>query len=373
MWMRDETPRVRRMVRARFAWSIVLFAAGPLLMRLFAQQGAAFFPGYRVLTKRVMAALATLTSVAPVAVWDLGILALLVVSLLRLIVRIRGRRSILPVLSHLALVASLTVFFWVAWALNHYAPPLAQDLELSVGTYSIDELADATEWYLLQAAELATRVPRDEDGALEPQDFFELAHVAGGSYTELGKRYEVLRGPSVPVKALLVWGEPLLYSGHTGIFWAPAGESCVPIHCADADKPFIMCHEAAHRMCIASEQEANFAAYLACEASDDVRFSYSGAYNAFSYCFNALAALDSDRAARLVQNAADSELGEGVVLVWGDRDSTSEHYDAYKGTFEKVGSDVNDHYLKSFGEDEGVRSYGLVVDYLIAWAKKGQS
>jgi hypothetical protein len=32
-----------------------------------------------------------------------------------------------------------------------------------------------------------------------------------------------------------------------------------------------------------------------------------------------------------------------------------------------VGTTVNDTYLKSFGEKDGVRSYGLVVDYLLAW------
>ena len=114
------------------------------------------------------------------------------------------------------------------------------------------------------------------------------------------------------------------------------------------------------------EQEANFAAYLACAQSSDVRFAYAGAYNAFCYCFNALYRMDADRALQLLQDDADAA-GEGVALLWGDRLATHEHYAAYDGPFEKVGTTVNDHYLKSFGETSGVRSYGLVVDYLIAW------
>ena len=72
-------------------------------------------------------------------------------------------------------------------------------------------------------------------------------------------------------------------------------------------------------------------------------------------------------AQQVVQEVADKGLAEDVALVLGDRVATHEHYDAYEGPFEDVGTTVNNTYLRSFGEDAGVRSYGLVVDYLIAW------
>ena len=208
---------------------------------------------------------------------------------------------------------------------------------------------------------------REEDGSLTRQDFFELARVAGSAYGNLANSYEVFRGPQVPVKALLLWGEPLLYSGHTGIFWAPTGESGVPLNCPDADLPFIMCHEAAHRLGIADEGEANFAAFLACDDSADARLVYSGYFNAFSYCFGALYGADPDRAVAMVNETAEGALGQGVYLLFADRAAARELYDSYKGPFQEVGTAVNDTYLKSFGESEGVRSYGLVVDSLIAW------
>ena len=42
-------------------------------------------------------------------------------------------------------------------------------------------------------------------------------------------------------------------------------------------------------------------------------------------------------------------------------------YNAYEGTFEKVGTTVNDTYLKTYSEPSGVQSYGEAADYLIAW------
>ena len=63
------------------------------------------------------------------------------------------------------------------------------------------------------------------------------------------------------------------------------------------------------------------------------------------------------------------EIGEVLRMLAAeyDRAATQEWYARYEGPFEEVGQAVNDGYLKGFGQQEGVRSYGLVVDYLIAW------
>ena len=358
---------------ADVATRVRLCVAGSLLAlclvaRLaFERFGAALFPAYRQLSKAVMVALAAVMSVVPFAVWDVLVVVLAVVAVVALVRRIRGHKGLLAWFSWVALVASCALALFVGWALNHYAPPLADDLGLEVGQYTVEQLADATEHYLREAAGLAAEVPRDDDGTLLGQEFFELAGIAGASYEPLAGEWPVFQGSTAPVKALLLWGEPQLYSGHTGIFWAPTGESTVPLHCATADMPFTMCHEAAHRLGVASEQEANFCAFLACVTSDDVRFAYSGSYSAFCYCLNALYRADPDRAQQVVQSVADSGLYEGVALVLADRAATREHYQAYEGPFEEVGTTVNNTYLRSFGESAGVRSYGLVVDYLIAW------
>ncbi|MBQ3339601.1 MAG: DUF3810 domain-containing protein [Atopobiaceae bacterium] len=351
----------------RLGVSAALAAVCLALRAVFAWRGAELFPAWRAFSKGIVGVLATACGVAPFAVWDVAALVLLMGALITLVRRVRAHDSLLPWASWVALVGTATMTLFVCWALNHYAPPLAGDLGLEVGQYSTDELADATAHYLEEAARLAPQVPRDDGGALVRQDFYELAGIAGASYEGLAGEYPVFVGPTVPVKALLVWGEPQLYSGHTGIFWAPTGESTVPLNCAIADMPFTMCHEVAHRMGIASEREANFAAFLACVASDDVRFAYAGNYSAFCYCVNALLRVDPERAQQMVQEVADAGLAEGVTLVLGDRVATHKHYDAYEGPFEDVGTTVNNTYLRSFGEDVGVRSYGLVVDYLIAW------
>lgn len=353
--------------RARLGASAALVAACLVLRAVFARWGTGLFPAWRGFSKALVGALALVSGVVPFAVWDVAALVLVVAAVAVLVRCVRRREGLLAWLSWVVLVASVTATLFVCWALNHYAPPLAGDLGLEVEEYSTEQLANATARYLRDAAQLATQVPRDEDGGLVRQDFYELAGMAGSSYVGLSDEYPVFAGATGPVKALLVWGEPQLYSGHTGIFWAPTGEATVPVNCAIADMPFTMCHEVAHRLGIASEREANFAAFLACTANDDARFAYAGSYSAFCYCVNALLRTDSERAQQVVQEVADEGLEEGVVLVLADREATRAHYDAYEGPFEEVGTTVNNTYLHSFGEDAGVRSYGLVVDYLIAW------
>ena len=349
--------------------SACLLLSCPLLQVIFATWGSQLMRYYRPLSRAYAWVMATLMSVLPFAVWDILAVALAVAAVVVLVKRVRAHELLLPLVSRVCLVASLTYFLFAnGWALNHYARPLAIDLDLVVREYSVDELEEATRHYLLEAAAHAQDVPRDAQGGLARQDFFELARIAGGAYEGLSHSYPLLRGPQVPVKALLLWGEPLLYSGHTGMYWAPTAESGVPLNCSVADTPFIMCHEAAHRLGIASEQEANFAAYLACATNDDVRFVYSGSLCAFAYSVNALYQADSERALTMLRDAATSDV-DGVSLVWADYVANGEHYDAYEGSFQQVGSTVNDGYLRSYGEDSGVQSYGLVVDYLIAWSQ----
>lgn len=368
----DKSLRSSR-IRLVVGGALILLTLG--MPAVFSRLGTAPFPLYRNLTKHLMWALSTLTGLVPVALWDLTALALIVLALVTLVVTLVRRKPLLPWVSAVGLTIGIFGFLFVdCWALNHYAPSLAQELGLEVGERSVDDLAEATERYLVDAAMLAPEVARDGDGALERPDFSELARVAGASYAPLASTYEVFRGSTAPVKALLAMGPVLLSNRYSGIFMPITGEAGVPLACPVADMPYVMCHETAHRLGIASEQEANFAAYVACMASDDVRLRYSGAYNAFGWCLNALSKESPERARQIVSEVASRPgMGEGVALVLADRADTRAQYDALEGPVSDVGDAVNEVYLTSMGESSGVKSYGLVVDYLIAWNESGRT
>ena len=369
----SEGAKERPSIKARLIAAVLMLAACPALMFVFSRFPGVFFPAYRSFSKGLLGVLALIASVVPFAVWDILALLLIVATLIRLVQCLRGKYPFLSWLASLAVVISAACLVFVGgWALNHYAPPLSEELGIEAKGGTVDELYEVTAYHLEQAARLAREVPRDGSFDLEHQDFYELARIAGAAYEKPAEEYAVFQGSTVPVKSLLLWGEPLLYSGHTGIFFAPTAESGVPLNCADADLPFVMCHEAAHRLGLAAEGEANFAAYVACVSSEDIRFEYAAHYKAFVYCYNKLRSVAPERVRQLFDEVTAAGLGDGLSLVRRDMKETNAHYDAYEGTFEKVGTAVNDTYLKSFGEVEGVQSYGFVVNYLLAWHEAGR-
>lgn len=368
-------------VARRFVVAALLIAASIGACAFFSAHSGVF-PTYRTFSQLVLGALSSLSSCVPFALWDVFLVLLIVCFAVGLVAVIRRRRlcSFLSWLAALCLAAALLFTgMVVAWGLNHYAPPLSEELGLEVGEYTGEELAQTTEALFKKAVELAPQQEREEDGTLKRQDFDDLAAVAGASYRKLAQEHDVFKGSDKPVKKLTVMGRFLLMTGHNGIICPITGEASVPADCAVMDMPFTMAHEAAHRCGIASEQEANFAAFLACSSNGDIRLQYSAYCQAFRYCYSALASNYPSKAKKLLRAHAQKghdgnfALKDDYALVVKDANDTSAYYAQFEGPLEEAGTAANDAYLKAFSEPEGVRSYGLVVDYLIAWHQEQRS
>ena len=80
------------------------------------------------------------------------------------------------------------------------------------------------------------------------------------------------------------------------------------------------------------------------------------------YCYNAFYRADPDRAKALFAD----ETVPGLDAIRLDLKTRSAYYKQFEGKAEEIGNRVNDAYLKAFSQT-GLRSYGEVVDYLIAW------
>ena len=347
----------------RFLTSAILLFLSALLMAAGKYLSSLLFPFYRDFSKKILAAIASVTGLLPFALWE-ALLALgLLLFLYSIFHTIFGKKRFLGWLSGLTLTLSVLIFLFVAlWGLNHYAPPLSQELGLQIECYSEQQLTDAARYYLQQANAEAAQVPRDSDGQIVLPEFSQLGAEAGNAFTPLAGTYPIFSGSDAPVKKAALTGRLLSYTGTTGIFIAFTSESTVNPDTDAASLAHTMCHEAAHRCGIAAEDEANFAAYLACQASESALFRYSGAYCAFIYCYNALYKQDPAAARALFQ--------EADALLQADSQRASTHYAQYEGAVQDAAQKANDTYLKAFSEPSGVQSYGEAADYLIAWYLK---
>ena len=320
-----------------------------------------FYPGF---SDAALSAIASVTGLVPIALWEVLAVLLALWFFYTLIRVFTGRRSLLGWLAGVLLAASVGGFLFVGlWGLNHFGPGAAERLGLDVREYSVQELTAATAYYAAQANEYAAKVERDADGLTVYPTFSELSKQAPDGYAALAQQYPLFTDTLGPVKPLASW-RLFSQTGTTGIFICFTAESCVNPDTYTAWIPYTMCHELAHRQAIAAEDDANFCAYLACMASGRDDFRYSGAFGAYIYCHNALSKADKTAASQIW-----STLSPGVVA---DIHAANAHYAQYEGTVQDAAQKVNDTYLKAFSEESGVQSYGEAADLLIAWYLKNR-
>ena len=348
---------------------ITLFILDGLGMFLFRNRPDLFFPLYRDISKTWITLLSRITGIFPFSIWDILMVLLFIIVVTSLIISIRKRRF-LKWLSYVFIIVSIMCFVVIyGWMLNHYAPALSTYIDLDVTEYSVDQLEETCEYYLRKASELSGKMERDEEYHLKQYDVYEIGELSGKSYKNIENEYSIFKGSDVRVKQFSLIGDYLLYNDIVGMFMPLDGEASVCGHSASVQLPFYMCHEAAHRLAIASEQEANFAAFMACINNEDERFLYSGYYMAFSYCFSSLYRADPEKALALYEKYSENR---NVLLVWLDRSDVSELYKKYQSRLSEVSDQINDTYLKTFSHEEGIQSYGMVTDYLIAWHLKNK-
>ena len=265
----------------------------------------------------------------------------------------------------LAVFAGIYMLHTMAWGLNYYAGDLADDLRMDVGQYNLEELTEAAEYYRDKANDLAEQVTRDSSGNVNFSEFDMLAEMAGEGFQTLvyDHSYPIFAGSTLPVKQL-GWADMYSAMGITGVTFGLTGEAAVNPQIPPVSLPFTMCHEMAHRMCIAPERDANVAAFLACAFHEDVQFRYSGYFMAYRYCYNALSGVNTQSA-----SAAAARVANGVSdLLQADLEEYNRFFSSRKDNFAtNVADTANDTYLKVSGDASGIASYGQVCDLLVNW------
>jgi hypothetical protein len=231
--------------------------------------------------------------------------------------------------------------------------------------YTVEDLAEATEYYRDKAAELARQIDRDEHDNPKYPSFHNLAVGAAEGFQVMTyeRSASVFAGTTLPVKEL-GWADMYTSMGITGFTFSITGEAAVNPQIPVVSLPFTMCHEMAHRMSIATERDANFAAFLACRFNPTVEYQYSAYFMAYQYCYNALVAVGGTEARDI---ASRIKAGEGELLRY-DLVHYSQFFASKKNEqATKVADTVNDTYLKTSGDEAGILSYGQVSDYLVNW------
>jgi len=275
---------------------------------------------------------------------------LLVLVVLFIIVSIL-RRRLFPALAITGFFLSL---FIAGWGLNYDRLPLENTLSLPVQPSALSEL-EALCRSLVDSANAWYTAPE------EGRDLFSGADEALRLAADGG--WPIPKGRfGTPKEALI---SPLLsrwmIEGITSPFTL---EALVNGNIPDVSKPFVACHEAAHLRGFAREDDANLIAFLACVSSNDPYYRYSGAFSMLLHCLEALHSADAD--AYLACSAALSP------EVLADIAKHAAFWNEYRDKpAANAVTKINDRYLQAMTNGEqSTRSYGRVVDLLLALARK---
>ena len=257
----------------------------------------------------------------------------------------------------LATASGVYMLYTLVFGLNYFAGPLADDIRLEIGAYNVEELTEAAEYYRDKANALAVQVKRDANGNVDFSDFDTLAAQTGDGFRKLTYEfsYPVFAGETLPVKALS-WSDWFTKRGITGITVGLTGEACVNPDIPDILLPFAMSHEMSHRMCIYTEEDANFAAFLAGHVNDSIEYQYSAYFMAYRYCYTALVNANTTQT-----SAAAARVNSGVC------DELYRDMLYYNQYFSKVGGSGTAASTVLTPDENGFVSYGRVTDLLVSW------
>ena len=337
-----------------------------LLMQLGQRLSQLIDMVYPYVTRTIQNFLAEWSSSVDFLVWQLLAVVLIVIGLTTVVLMVVLRWNFFQWLGWV--LASVSVVFFLhtgLYGLNQYAGSIADDVRLEMTEFDLEELADATEYYRDKAAALAGQVERDlNDDPVYPA-FHTLATQAfeGFDVMTYQRSASVFAGTSVPVKEL-GWADMYTSMGITGFTFPITGEAAVNPQIPAVSLPFTMCHEMAHQRCIATERDANFAAFLACRFNSSLEYQYSAYFMAYKYCYNSLVAVGGTEASNM---AAKIKAGEGELLRH-DLVQYNQFFTSKQNTqATQLADKVNDTYIKTSGDEAGTMSYGQVSDYLVNW------
>ena len=272
----------------------------------------------------------------------------------------RGRRAYGAVL--LAADVCLTVYalFCLMWGVNYWTDSFQDRSGITAQPVAAEDLEAVTAYFAQQLADTADSVPRDENGvyAVPKEQILAESRLVYGGVTEL---FPFLDFRDTGVKAVGC-SRFMSIMGFTGVYFACIGESNVNVDSPACLLPSTVAHELAHQRGIAWEQECNFLGVLASVTSGMPDYVYSGWLLGFIHLGNALYETDPE-AYWAIRNALPETVSADL------RDNNA-YWDQFRdNVVEKVSDTVYDAVLKSYGDANGMKSYSMVVELLVAYYK----
>jgi hypothetical protein len=287
----------------------------------------------------------------PFSLWDLFWIVLLVILLGGLIlVVLKTIKLSLFILRFMQLLALLYSLFYISWGFNYFRP----DIQTRLGW----KIKMADEQFFRAIMDTLTCRSNRSYMQISPSEYQIIDKLVEESYQKNSRNLGIDYPGGTRIPKKMIFSSYFAKSGISGYFGPFFNEINLNNYLFPADYPFLLAHEKAHQFGIASEAEANLAAYIICTTSADSRLQYSG--NMYLLLYFLKDAEQMNEYHELIKR-----IDKRVI----DNIRYRERY--YKGlqnkTLEKVQTAMNDVYLKSNHIKKGVKNYNHVVSLVMSW------
>lgn len=273
--------------------------------------------------------------------------------------RLKQHLNLTLLRKYLRLLLGVYIVFQLLWGLNYNRQGIATQLQLTVEPYTTADLVPLVQELNQQLCIYSEEVDSFNRLSLDKNVIlFKEGEVA---YQQVTKDYPFLKyqHPSIKPSLYSSWGQ---YIGFTGYYNPFSAEAQLKISIPVFLKPFVVCHEIAHQVGYAKENEANFVSFLVSRQSKNAEFRYSAYFEMFLYSWRELLRRDP-KLARLYFQAAHPQVKEDYKALRRYLRMTNNNIEPYMSLF-------YDRYLKLNNQPKGKATYNEVVSWLVALAKK---
>ncbi|MBC2845692.1 DUF3810 domain-containing protein [Winogradskyella flava] len=254
-------------------------------------------------------------------------------------------------------VVSLAYFaFHMLWAYNYYRQPLSKSLNVEA-EYTTEQLLDFTKRLIEKSNSIHDQIALNDSTKVDmPFTKSEVFDKIQNGYAKLSGKYPHLDYQPKSIKKS-IYSTALTYMGFSGYLNPFTNEGQVNGLIPTYKFPTTACHEAAHQLGYAAENEANFIGSLAAINNDDIYFKYSGYTFALRYCLVEIYKRDAEAYPTILET-----VNKGILKNYQEVQS---FWKSYETPIEPVFEKTFDNFLKANNQSAGMKSYSYVVALLV--------
>ena len=255
--------------------------------------------------------------------------------------------------------ASISIIYFtfhVLWALNYYRLPLHKSLALKAD-YTTEELIDFTKALIKKSNTIHKKLVVSDSIKIEmPFTKKQIFNKVKDGYDVLSQQYPHLSYHPKSLKKS-IYSLPLTYAGFSGYLNPFTNEAQVDGLIPTYKYPTTSCHEVAHQLGYAAENEANFIGAMAAINNPDDYIKYSGYTFVLRYCLAEIYRRDLE-----TYESLRPSINYGIILNYQE---LKDFWDNYQNPIEPYFEKTFDSFLKANNQSAGMKSYSYIVALMV--------